>query len=98
MNKLNLLNLMNLILLRLRLQNSSRVPRSMVSVLDFEKIFSFFTRCRTNVRRVVKNEKRFQNMTRISIGQVNTLLSYTPTYRSSNLRASLLDKIVENLL
>ena len=62
----------------------------MVAVLDFEKIFSFFIRSRTNVRRVVKNGKRFQNMTRISVGQVNTLLSYTTTYQSRSLRATLL--------
>ena len=58
------------------LQNSSQSPWSMLAVLDFEKIFLFFIRSRTNVRRVVKNGKRFRNMTRISIGQVNTLLRF----------------------
>ena len=71
-------------------QNSSRGPRSMVAVADFEKIFSIFTRWRTNVRRAVESGKRFRNMARISIGQVNTLLPYTPTYRSRSLRATLL--------
>ena len=79
------------------LQNSSQGTRSMVSVLDFEKIFSFFIRSRTNVRRVVKNGKRFQNMTRISLGQRNTLLSYTTTYQSRSLWVKLLIKKDEHI-
>ena len=60
-------------------------PWSMVMLTDFEKIFSYFVRWRTSVRRVAKYGKRFQKTYASSIGQLNILLTSAPTYQTPRL-------------